>query len=138
MRLHKDHKVELISKVPLFASCSKKDLQRVASIADEIDLPEGKVLTRQGAVGREFFVLIEGTVDVVRDGVKLDTMGPGDFFGEVSLVSKRPRNATVTATSPLRALVVTERDFWRLLEDWPQIQSKVLRALADRVAPEQL
>jgi CRP/FNR family cyclic AMP-dependent transcriptional regulator len=134
--LRKNAKVELIKRVPLFSHCSKKELGLVAQIADEIDLPEGKTLMREGDRGREFFVLVEGTADVRRRNRKVNTMGAGDFFGEIALVSDRPRTATVTTTSPVRALVVSERSFRRLLDDAPDVQLKVLRALADRVAAD--
>ncbi len=138
MRLHRDAKVDLISHVPLFASCSKGELRKIASLADEIDLPEGKVLIREGDLGREFFVLVEGKVDVQRKGRPLDTLESGDFFGEVALVSNQPRNATVTAITPLRTLVITDRDFRNLLKDSPKIQLKVLEALAARIAPGEI
>jgi CRP-like cAMP-binding protein len=134
--LRRNEKVELIKKVPLFAHCSKRELQEVAQLADEIDLREGKEMTRQGTRGREFFVLLEGSADVSKNGRRINTMGAGDFFGEIALVSGAPRTATVTATSPVRALVVTDRSFKRLMEDVPEIQSKVLTALAERIAPD--
>jgi CRP/FNR family cyclic AMP-dependent transcriptional regulator len=134
--LRRNEKVELIKKVPLFAHCSKRELQEVAQLADEIDLREGKEMTRQGSRGREFFVLLEGTANVTKNGRRINTLGEGDFFGEIALVSDTPRTATVTATSPVRALVVTDRSFRRLLEDSPSIQSKVLTALAERLAPD--
>src|SRR5262245_30479273 len=135
MRLHKDGKVDLLATVPLFSGCSKKELRRIASLADEIDLRSGKVLTRQGASGREFFVLVDGTVDVVRDGEHVTTLGAGDFFGELALVSNIPRTATVTATTPIRALVVVDRDFRRLLKEDASIAVKVLGAMAERMPP---
>jgi CRP/FNR family transcriptional regulator, cyclic AMP receptor protein len=134
--LRRNQKVELIRKAPLFAHCSKKELEQIAQIADEIDLREGKEMTRQGARGREFFVLLEGAADVDKDGRRINTLGRGDFFGEIALVSDTPRTATVTATSPVRALVITDRSFRRLLQDIPEIQAKVLSALAERIAPE--
>jgi CRP-like cAMP-binding protein len=93
------------------------------------------VLTRQGAPGREFFVLLDGTVDVVRDGKQVNTLGAGEFFGELALVSNIPRTATVTATSEIRALVVVDRDFRRLLKDDTSIAVKVLGAMAERMPP---
>ena len=109
MRLGSNSKVDLIKGVPLFASASKQELAEIASIADEIDLPESKVLIREGDAGREFFVLIDGTAEVARGGKKVATIGPGDFFGEIALIAKSPRNATITTTSPVRALVITDR-----------------------------
>src|SRR5436190_9937333 len=133
-RISKNDKVQLIKSVPLFARCSKKELGEIASLADEIDLPEHKSLIRQGERGREFFVLLDGEVDIIRDGTRIDTMHSGDFFGEIALVSNVPRTATVTATMPIRVLVITDRDFRMLLDHSPQLQLKVLEALAERLA----
>ena len=108
--LHRDAKAEWIKGAPLFANLSKRDLNHVAHLADEIDLREGKELTRQGAPGREFFVLLEGEADVRKNGRRINQLGPGDFFGEIALVSESPRTATVTATSPVHALVITTPD----------------------------
>ena len=132
MRFGKDAKTELISKVPLFSQCSKGELQEIAAIADEIDIAEGKELTTEGSPGREFFVLIDGTASVAQDGDQINELGPGDFFGEVALVRDTPRTATVTATSPVRALVVTRQSFKRLIEHQPDIERTVLKALVDR------
>jgi CRP/FNR family cyclic AMP-dependent transcriptional regulator len=134
--LHRNQKVELIKHTPLFANCSKRELEEIAHLADEIDLREGKEMTRQGSPGREFFVLLEGEADVTKDGRTVNHLSSGDFFGEIALVSDSPRTATVTATSPVRALVITDRAFRRLLDDQPEIQRKVLAALAARLAPE--
>jgi CRP-like cAMP-binding protein len=136
VRLGKNAKIELIKRAPLFARCSKRELQEIASVADEIDLPQGKELTRQGETGREFFVLIEGSADVHRNGKKINTMRDGDFFGEIALLQDRPRTATVTATTPVRALVLTDRAFRTLMRRMPSIQPKVLEALAERLPPE--
>jgi CRP-like cAMP-binding protein len=136
--LRKNAKIELIKRVPLFAHCSKKELGLVAQIADEIDLPEGKTLMREGDRGREFFVLVEGEADVRRGDRKLNTLGGGDFFGEIALVSQRPRTATVTTASPVRVLVVTAQSFRSLLDRAPDVQRKVLQALADRVAADSI
>jgi CRP/FNR family cyclic AMP-dependent transcriptional regulator len=133
--LRRNQKVELIKRVPLFARCSKRDLEKIAGIADEIDLREGKVLMREGGRGSEFFILLEGGVDVEKDGRRINTLGPGDFFGEIALISRSPRTATVTTTSPVLALVITDRSFRRLLEETPEVQLKVLEALAARLAP---
>jgi CRP-like cAMP-binding protein len=135
VKLRRDAKTQLISRVPLFAHCSKKELAAVAGIADEIDLREGTELTREGAPGREFLILVEGTADVLKKGRKINSLKSGDFFGEIALVHRTPRTATVKATSPVRALVVTDRNFRTLLERSPEIQLKVLQALAERVAP---
>jgi CRP/FNR family transcriptional regulator, cyclic AMP receptor protein len=135
--LRKNAKVELIKSVPLFSECSRKDLDEIAGIADEIDLREGKELTKEGRPGREFFVLIEGDADVKKGSRRINRMAAGDFFGEISLVTRRPRTATVVATSPVRALVITDRSFRTLLERQPVIQNKVMSALAARLGPEE-
>ena len=135
MPLRKNAKVELIKRVPLFAHCSRRELEEIAKIADEIDVREGKDLTREGGRGSEFFILLEGAADVRKGSRTVNTLGDGDFFGEISLLTRAPRTATVTTTSPVRALVITERSFRRLLESSPDIQLKVLQALADRLAP---
>jgi CRP/FNR family transcriptional regulator, cyclic AMP receptor protein len=136
--LHRNAKMELIKRAPLFARCTKKELEQVAQLADEIDLRQGKELTTEGHPGREFFVLIEGTAEVRRKGRKVNEMKDGDFFGEIALISGAPRTATVTATSPVRALVITDRDFRTLLKKSPAMQMRVLEALAERLPPETL
>jgi CRP/FNR family transcriptional regulator, cyclic AMP receptor protein len=133
VRLAKDKKVELIRHVPLFSHCSRKELAQVASLADEVDLPEGKEIIRQGERGREFFVLLEGSADVIRDGRKIATLSDGDFAGEMALVSRRPRNATVKTTTPVRSLVVTDQAFRTLMKRSDEIHLKVLEALAERI-----
>jgi CRP/FNR family cyclic AMP-dependent transcriptional regulator len=134
----RNQKIDLIKSVPLFSRCSKKELAEVAKLADEVDLREGKQLTREGETGREFFVLVEGSVDVRRKGRKVNALGPGDFFGEIALVSRSPRTATVVATTPVRVLVVTAQSFRALLDHQPAIATKVLSALAERLAPTML
>jgi CRP/FNR family cyclic AMP-dependent transcriptional regulator len=138
VRLGGNEKENLIRKVPLFARCSRGDVKQLAMIADEIDLDEGTEMTRQGAAGREFFVLLEGAAVVERDGSKINELAAGDFFGEIALISEEPRTATVRATSPVRALVITARSFRRLLDEQPEIKTGVMQAMADRLAPETL
>lgn len=136
--LRKDHKTELLKAVPLFAGCSKKELQQVASVADELDFKQGRTLIREGASGREFFVLVDGTAEISRGGKRIDVAGPGDFFGEMSLLSDQPRNATVTTTSQVDLLVITAQSFRRLVESNPLIALKVMRAVAERVPAAEL
>ena len=138
MRLGRNEKVELIRSVPLFTHCTRAELAEVTKIADEIDVQEGKELMREGDRGREFFVLLQGNAVVRRGGRKLNTLGPGDFFGEIALVSQSPRTATVTTTTPARLLVITASSFKSLLDHQPRIQLRVLEALADRLAPQAL
>jgi len=136
MRLGKDGKVELIKRVPLFSKLSKKGLEEVAHLADELDLPKGKVMALEGDRGREFFVLLEGEADVTKGDKSINTMRAGDFFGEIALVTKMPRTASVTATTDVRVLVITERDFGALLKHSDEVGRGVAEALAERIAPE--
>jgi CRP-like cAMP-binding protein len=136
MGLRKNAKVELIKGVPLFSELGRKELNEVASIADEIDLPEGKELTVEGQPGREFLVIIEGDATVRKGDHEINRLGAGDFFGEIALVKQQPRSATVTAETPIRALVITDRSFRTLLEHSPDIESKVMSALSARLAPD--
>src|SRR5512146_423667 len=138
MRLHKNAKVELLKAVPLFGNCSKAELQRIASLADELDLAEGATLIREGERGREFLVVVGGSVRVTRRGRKLRDLGAGDFIGEIALVSDVPRTATVTATSPVRLLVITDREFRQLIEQMPSIATKVLQSLGERLHADAL
>jgi CRP/FNR family transcriptional regulator, cyclic AMP receptor protein len=131
--LGKNAKIELLKRVPLFAGCSKAELREVALSADEIDLRDGHVLTREGQPGREFFVLVEGTVTVTRNGQKLADMAFGDWFGEIAILTYTPRTATVTATSPVRVLVITDRAFRRVVETMPRIALKVLASVGQRL-----
>lgn len=124
----------MLKRVPLFATCSKRQLGQIAVIADEVDVSVGKTLARQGDRGREFVVLVHGTADVQRDGRTLASLGDGDFFGEMALLSDQPRMASVVTTSPVRALVITDRAFATLLRDDPGMQTKILSVVATRVA----
>jgi CRP/FNR family transcriptional regulator, cyclic AMP receptor protein len=138
VRLRKDARLELLRRVPLFAGCSKRELGEIATLADELALPAGTTLITEGKLGHEFFILVDGEVDVRAKGRRIASLADGTFFGEMALVSSRPRNATVTATSPVRVLVVHAPAFRRLLRDSPGIQLKVLQTLADRAAENAL
>jgi CRP/FNR family transcriptional regulator, cyclic AMP receptor protein len=134
MRLRKDAKVALIEQVPLFTHCTRKELGEIAALADELDLKKGTTLTTEGKSGREFFAIVEGEADVVMNGKWVATLSQGDFFGEIALLTGRPRTATVQATSPIRVLVITARGFSSLLDKSPEIQRKILLALAERLS----
>ncbi len=136
MRLHGNVKADLLRRVPLFAGLSKKELAQLSRIADELDLGSGRRLIAEGDRGREFFVLVDGDAEVRQGGRKLRSLHGGDFFGEIALISDVPRTSTVTTTAPVRLLVLTKRDFQRLMREQPSIQRKVLEALAIRLAPE--
>lgn len=133
MALGADAKIKLLKQAPLFEQCSKQELKQIAGIADELDLSEGKVLIREGERGREFFVIVSGEIEVRRKGRKMSTLGAGSYVGEIALLSQIPRTATVTATTPLDVLVITDRAFLNLLEKSPTIAVKVARTLAERV-----
>ncbi len=133
MTLRKNAKIELLRGVPLFERCSTRELAEVASLADELAVPAGRGLTTEGKAGREFFVLVEGAAEVRRKGRRVNTLGAGDFLGEIALVTDRPRTATVTTTEPSRLLVLTGRDFRGLIERMPGIAAKVLAALGARL-----
>jgi CRP/FNR family cyclic AMP-dependent transcriptional regulator len=131
--LGRNAKVDFLKRVPLFAECSKSELEALATTADELDLREGTVLTREGKPGREFFVLVEGTVDVTRNGDKIAQLEAGDWLGEIALLTKSPRTATATATTPVRILVVTDRAFRHVVEQMPSIALKVLASVGERL-----
>jgi len=131
--LRRDAKIELLKRVPLFAGCSKGELRELAKSADELDIREGTVLTREGRLAREFFVLIEGTARVTKAGKKIADLGAGDWFGEIALITKSPRTATVTATSSMDILVITDRRFHSVVETMPSIALKVLATVGDRL-----
>ena len=133
MPLSKNEKIELLKRIPLFAACTKAELIEVAISADEREAPSGRDLTQQGEHGREFFILVEGTVAVRRDGRKLADLGPGDWFGEIAILTYKPRTATVTATAPVRLLVISDRAFRQVVETTPRIALKVLRTVAERL-----
>jgi CRP-like cAMP-binding protein len=131
---HSDVKIEALRKAPLFDGLSKKELEQLATLADDLEVPAGKVLTRQGDTGREFFVLMDGEVNIERDGESLGTRGAGDFIGEISILEDMPRTATVTATTPVRLFVLTAQNFRSVVEQQPEVENKVLRTLARRLA----
>jgi len=131
--LRRDAKVELLRGVSLFSACSKRELVRVASLADEIQVPEGRVLTRQGEPGREFFVIVEGRAKVSGRGRRSGTLGPGSGFGEMSLFDQGPRSATVTALTDMQLLVLDSRSFSSLIAEVPSVTIKIFRAMAKRL-----
>lgn len=131
--MRKDSKIELIKRAPLFEQCSARELSRIASVADEYSYPAGTTLAGQGTHGSEFMVIVDGAAEVRRNGRKVNTLGAGDFFGEVSLLVGRERTATVTTTEASTLLVLNARPFRRLLRDVPSLQLKVVDALAARL-----
>ena len=136
--LRKNAKIELIKKLPLFSHCTKKELTAVAAEADELTLPEGKALTTQGQRGHEFMVIVDGSADVRKNGRRINTLGAGDFLGEIALISGSPRTATVVTTSETDVLVLTDRACRRLTKTMPSIQGSVLKALSERLQADAL
>ena len=134
--LRKNAKIELLKRVPLFERCSQRELGQIAMLADELDLPSARDLTREGASGFEFIILVEGQADVVRGVRVVNELGPGDFVGEIALVSGKPRTATVKTRGPARVLVLTASGFRTLMHDVPSLTDKVLAAVTARIPDE--
>ncbi len=135
MRLFSQNvKIEALKRAPLFEGLSKKELTELARVTDELSVEPGTVLCREGSLGQEFFVIVEGEAEVTKGGKRLTTRGSGDFFGEVALVTTVKRTATVTATTPIRCFVMTRGNFRRVMDESPAVQRKVLEALAERLA----
>jgi CRP/FNR family cyclic AMP-dependent transcriptional regulator len=126
---HLDH----LASVSLFSACSKKELQAVARATDEVVLPAGRTLCEQGGTGREAFVIMEGTAEVLINGTKVATVGPGACVGELALLDHGPRTATVIAETEVTALVIGLREFAAILDEVRPMSHKLLRALAARI-----
>ncbi|HEV7887363.1 MAG TPA: cyclic nucleotide-binding domain-containing protein [Acidimicrobiales bacterium] len=132
MARKKDY-LEHLTRVPMFSACSKKDLDLISRQADEVRLDPGYVLMAEGDVGQEFFVLLDGKADITRRGKKLETIGAGAYVGELALLDKAPRNATVTAKTPVTALVLGQREFNGVLAQVPAISHKIMVGMARRL-----
>ena len=133
MATHTDQKLELLKRTPLLAQLGRHELEEVGRLADEVDVPAGKVVMRQGDTGHEFFVLVDGSVGIDRNGTRIRDLGPGDHFGEIALLSEGPRTATATAETPTKLLVLGHREFHSLMSQYPSIQTSVLDCLASRL-----
>jgi CRP-like cAMP-binding protein len=129
----KDPKLDLLSHVPLFAGCKPADLQRIAQLADEVDVPDGYRLIREGDFAQEFFLIVEGNVRIEHGAGTINRMGPGEFLGEIALIDHGRRTATAVADGPAKLLVITARGFLALLDDSPAIRVEIMKALAERV-----
>jgi CRP-like cAMP-binding protein len=132
-RSTKSGKIKLLKGVRLFSACNDKELGRIASLVDEIKVEPGRVLTEEGKPGGECFIIADGSAAATLRKKKLATLGPGSFFGEMSLLDHGPRAATVTATTPMHLLVLDPRSFTALLDDVPSVARKILRVLAERL-----
>ncbi|HMS46553.1 MAG: cyclic nucleotide-binding domain-containing protein [Candidatus Microthrix subdominans] len=128
-----DAYLERLGALPMFGGCTNKELRDIARIVDELQVESGRVLMSQGDAGQEAFVIEEGTAEVVRDGQLLATVGPGSYVGELALIDAGPRSATVTATTPMRVLVIGTREFSTLLDEVPGLARRVLVSTARRL-----
>ncbi len=122
-----------LQQVPLFSACSKRDLQLVARRAEDVRVAAGKVLVNEGETGHEFFVILDGTARVTRRGKRVATIGPGSAFGELALLDKAPRNATVIAETPMELVVLGQREFAGIIDEVPGFSRKLLAGLAHRL-----
>jgi CRP/FNR family cyclic AMP-dependent transcriptional regulator len=135
MRLFtQDTKVQALKGAPLFQGLSRNELVQLARVSEDLEVQPGKVLCKEGEIGREFFVIVDGKVQVTQKGKPVATRSSGDFVGEIALLTEIPRTATVTAETPVRLFVLTRKEFRRLLDENPNVERKVLRAVALRLA----
>ena len=118
----------------LFSALSKKELNQIGRASDEVSVPSGKTLVEEGSTGHEFFLILDGSAIVKRNGRKIATLGPGQYFGELALLARGPRNATVVADSDSRLLVLGQREFSGLLDEVPGLAHKILNTMATRLA----
>src|SRR5215207_6103554 len=123
----------MLGKVRLFSNCNKRELARIAALTDEVDVPEGKVIVRQGDPGRECFVIAEGKARATIRGKRSQLLGTGSFFGEMSLLDQGPRSATVTAETDMHLLVLGSREFSSLVNEVPTVAVRMMRGLAERL-----
>jgi CRP/FNR family transcriptional regulator, cyclic AMP receptor protein len=133
MSVTKKRRLELLGDVWLFAECSRKELNALEGAVTEMELAAGKILTKQGEIGRHFVVIVDGGVEVTRDGTQIAVLGPGSFFGEMSLLDGQPRAATATTTGPTRVLMLTTAAFNGVLTSMPTVDRKLLTVLASRL-----
>ena len=125
--------VEHLRNVSLFASCSQKDLERIAKASDEVKMPAGTLIVDQGQTGREAFIVLAGSVIVKRNGKKVASVGPGTVVGELSLLDHGPRTATVICETDCTLLLLSQRHFLGVLDDVPALSHKMLAILAGRI-----
>jgi CRP/FNR family cyclic AMP-dependent transcriptional regulator len=133
MTLTHDRRVELLAGCPLFKGIDADGLAKLAVLATPVDFPPGHVIARQGEIGTGFFVIVSGSVRVVRDGAVVARLGPGEFFGELSVLDRMPRNATVAAEEPTSCLALASWDFEKVLLEEPALTLAILRGVATRL-----
>ena len=124
-----------LASIDLFSSLSKRERSEIASRADELDISEGTHLVREGEFAYEFFVIEEGEAEVLRGGEHVASLGPGDFLGEMGIVTRAPRNASVVARSPMRVLVMSEQDFRGIAQMFPSVADQIREAVRERLEP---
>jgi CRP/FNR family cyclic AMP-dependent transcriptional regulator len=134
MITHKNSKLALLAGIPLFEGLPKRELERLASLADEVEVPAGVDLTVEGRLGHEAFVLLSGGAVAHRGGNIVRTLEPGSLVGEIAVLGGGPRTATVTTTAPSRMLVIAAPDFRRLVRDSQLLPSRILHEVARRLA----
>lgn len=117
----------------LFSSCTASELRKIRSSLDEVEVPAGKVLVEEGRIGMEFFIIVSGVAAVTREGKKVATLGPGGHFGELALLDRRPRSASIVSETEMDLLVLSQRQFNSLLTSVPTISRKMLAAMANRL-----
>ena len=132
-RKNKDAKIQLLSGVSLFSACNRGELGRIASLVDQVEVPVGKTLAREGDPGWEFFIVCEGRAKATKRGRKVALLDRGSFFGEMSLLDGGPRSATVTAETDMQLLVLSSRSFSALIADNPSVSRNLLRGMAERL-----
>jgi CRP-like cAMP-binding protein len=125
--------IDHLAAVPLFSALSKRDLQHVARASDEVHVTGGKTLVEEGASGHEFFLILDGTASVLRNGRKIATLGPGQYFGEMAVLDRQPRSATVRADTDMHVLVLGQREFAAVLDEVPTLARKLLATMAGRL-----
>jgi CRP-like cAMP-binding protein len=125
-------KVHALKSAPLFEGLADRQLDELARVVDEMDAVPGKALANEGAIGHEFFVLLEGQAAVTQGGREIGLLGPGDFFGEIALLEDVPRTATVTATTAVRFFVLTRQAFRGVTARYPDVEAKVRAAVEQR------
>ena len=125
-----DPKLELLRRVPLFTQCPHEPLEMISRLTDEVDVPDGYTLMRQGDLAREFFLIVDGKVRIERDGKTIKTLGPGDYLGEVSLLSESPRTATAVTEGPASLLVITHQRFNSLLDSSSTVRAAIFEGVA--------
>ena len=125
-----------LKSAPLFAGLGKKERRALAARTDEIDVPAGQQLAREGEFAYEFFVIEKGTAEVTHGNEHLADLGPGDFFGEMGVLGHKRRGATVTATSPMEVIVMTEQALRSLNREEPQVAQRLEEAMEERLAAD--